>query len=213
MRLAAALANEIDAPARPPHALHGQRRGRHAADLPPRHCCGRLAQGIDIALPPFPQQQGHRAAFLRRQLQTPRGRHGNLADFAHDGAQPSMPQPLFHDGKHILIAPAFCLNKALWRQSDLSQTGGEQLPPAQRPQHGCSRIRRPCGNASCEQSGCGIVAEPWAASCNVMKRLPWEPSGCKTAVQWGNIEAKARFPLEACRSFDGTNFLTQCAKP
>lgn len=211
-RLPAALADEFDTPAGPTYTLHGQRRRRHAADLPARDRGRGLAQRVDAALSPLPKHQGQGSAFLGRQLQAPCGGHGDSAYFPNYGGKPTMFQPFLHGGKNILIPPAFRLNKPLRHQPGLSKTGREQVAPVHRPKN-LSLNHCPRDDTGNEQDSGSIVAQPRGAGCNFMEGATGKPSCREAAVHGLCTKAKAWPALALGERFNSLHFLSQGEEP
>lgn len=130
MRLSAALADEVYAPARAADALHGQRRRRHTADGPAGKSGRGLKKRVGIGLAPLAQHQRKGPAFLGGKLQATGSSHGHLPDLPDDGSQPTVAQAFLHDGKDIFVAAAFGLDQPGGRKASLGQAGCEQVSPA-----------------------------------------------------------------------------------
>ncbi len=97
-RIAAALANALEPPARGAQPIPGNGSGRRTRHPPASHGSGRKFKRI-AALPPLPlQQQGNRMAAFRRQLQPPGRGHGDALGLADHRAKSAVAQSVFHQG-------------------------------------------------------------------------------------------------------------------
>ena len=102
-RIAAALANAGERPARATKAVPTHRRRRCTRHAPAGHGCGwnpkRIAAFTRCAF----QQQGSRASPFRGELKAAGGGHGNTLGFADNGAQPAVAKPIFHQGEQLEV--------------------------------------------------------------------------------------------------------------
>ena len=96
MRLAAALADQIDPPARATNAFDREGSRGRGGDSPAGDGGGRHGEGIAPLARMALEQQGDRLAALSRQLQPACIGHRGASHLADHRAEPAVAQPFLH---------------------------------------------------------------------------------------------------------------------
>lgn len=173
MGFAAALADKLDAPARPADALDRQRRRGRGRD-PPAGDRGRWHGERIAALAGMAfQQQRDRLAALGGELQPAGIGHRGALHLADHRAEPAVPQPFLHQREQLGIVAGLGIEDSLGGKPRLIQAGREQVATPDHPQHRPPGARRDPGH---EQGGSGIVAKARARGRYLMERIESEAS-------------------------------------
>ncbi len=212
VRLAAALADQLDSPARARDPLSRKLERGHAADPPPARGRRRNGQRILAAAPPAPQHQDHGRIVLGGELEAAGGGHAGAADLADDRGQAAMPQPLLHHRQRILVAAAFGVDDAAGREASLRESRGEQVAPADHPQHLPVRIQGAGSDSGREQGRRRIVVEAGAASRQLVERGDRQAAARQPLIHLIDPEGQGFSRPRAARGFDGPDFGAQILK-
>ena len=114
--------DQLDEPARPPHARHRQGRGGQRGDPPARHRRRGLAKVRGLCrTPPAPEREAQRAALAGGQVQPARDGHRETGRFRHNGRKPAIPQPLLHAAEHGCLVPRLDMDHPVRMQTRLRQ--------------------------------------------------------------------------------------------
>lgn len=120
-----------------------------------------------------------------------------------------MAQSFFHDGEHVLVTPALCLDETLRHQASLSQSGREEIPPLMRPDYGSACLRSTRCNSRYEQDGGGIVAEVRTCSGNVVQSAIGEAAPGQPFIHGRNTERQRLLAQSTAKAFERPHFLAQ----
>ena len=209
MGLAAALAGELDGPARAADAGDDERRRRRAAD-PPAGDGGRGGgERIGAALPPAAQQQGEGFAFLGGELEPARGGHRHAAGLADHRAEAAVAQPFLHHRQHFRLVAAVGVEHMLRRQAGLRQPRSEQVASGQGPQDGAAGAG---GERGDEQRRGSLVAGLRRRRRRLVQGRPDETAAGEPPVDRRDSERQHVAAGSAAGAFDRAHLLAQGGK-
>lgn len=149
---AAAAAPQIEAPAQGAGQNRVRRcrraEGRCGGDAPARHRRdGLLRKAPHLAhAPAAADDEGRRAAFLRRQLQAPALREIEAGDLAHHGAEMPAAQRFLERPERIFIAPHADQEQAAGVEPRRRQGTRIKIAPARHPQHAAAFMAQPAAD-------------------------------------------------------------------
>lgn len=137
-------------PALPPEARCRHEFGRGRGNPPARGGGGRTVDQILLGhRPPAPNDQGGHACGLSRQLQTAGGGQAETRDLADDGRQALLAQALLNEWQDLPLALGLGIDHPVRMKAGAQETGGEQVPSRQAPEHGSLEA----GRDSCGEQG------------------------------------------------------------
>lgn len=102
-----------------------------------------------------------------------------------------MAQPFLEHRQHVLVTATVGVDHAMRREACLRQRRSEQVAAGADPQHGPAAATKPCGNASDEQGGGGVVVEAAPGPANFVQGGDHKPFSDQLAVDRANAERKA----------------------
>ena len=194
MRLAAALSDQIDPPARATNAFDREGSRGRGGDSPTGDGGGRHGERIAPLAGMALEQQRNCLAALGRKLQPAGIGHRGALHLADHRAKPAMPDPLLHQREQFGIIPGLGIENALRREPRLVQAGREQVAAPDHPQYWPPGAR---GDPGREQSRGGIVAKARAGSSDLVKRIEPQPSARQPRIDCADPERQDRATAQA----------------
>jgi len=133
MGFSAALADQLDPPARTTNTFDRERSRGRGGDPPARHRSGRHGERIAALARMALEQQRDRLAAFRRELQAAGIGHRGALRLADHRAEPAVAQPFLHQREQFGIVGRLGIEDAFRRKTSLVEARCEQVPPAHYP--------------------------------------------------------------------------------
>jgi len=199
MRLCAATAKEIDAPAGTGEAGNGWRRGWSRRNVPAGEGGVRLGGGGAFGIiAPAPQGEGRNAGAFGCKLQAAGGDERQMRHLAHDPAKSAVPKRFLHRGQDLGVLPGLDIDDPVGMQADPGEGGREQVAASEAPE---DRPLEPGETAANEERRGRDMFRFEPALGEFMQGAKRQPAPGEMRVNRLDPEGESR-PLRPCRSVE-----------